>query len=316
MTNDLDVLFVDDDGSESYEDYYLDALGANGISYGFWPRGGGAPTASLLDNFEIIVWGTGFAFPTLEESDRLALGQFLDNGGRLFLTGQDIGWELNDAGGDAYLWYQHYLHANFVNDDTNDYTLNGVAGDPISNGIDLVIQGGDGADNQDYPSDIDPMDEFATVIWTYDAGRNAAIRADDGNSRVVYMAFGFEAISNADDRRQTMDRVINWLRNGAAGLEDDLSSGFRTVLESSPNPIQSGASVRFALPTTGPVKLQVFGTDGRVVRTLLEGEQSAGSHEIRWDGAGQNGERVPAGVYYYRLETDGGTLASKAIVVD
>ena len=316
MTNDLEVLFVDDDGSESHENYYLDALAANGVSYGFWPRSGGAPTASLLDNFGIIVWGTAFAFPTLDESDRAALGEYLDNGGKLFLTGQDIGWELNDAGGDAYAWYQNYLHAIFVNDDTNDYTLNGVAGDPVSDGIDLVIQGGDGANNQDYPSDIDPGDEFATVIWTYDASRNAAIRADTGTYRVVYMAFGFEAINNATDRRETMGRVVDWLRNGSTDVDDEFPASVRAMLETSPNPVQADASIRFALPATGPVKLRVFGTDGRAVRTLLDGEQSAGIHELHWDGTGQNGERVPTGVYFYRLETDGATIGRKTIVID
>ena len=41
-----------------------------------------------------------------------------------------------------------------------------MAGDPVSGGIDLVIQGGDGADNQEYPSDIDPADgsPFVAVV--------------------------------------------------------------------------------------------------------------------------------------------------------
>lgn len=315
MTNDLDVLFVDDDGGETHDNYYVDALAANSISYGFWPRGNGAPTAQLLDNFQVVVWGTAFAFPTLDESDRAALGTFLDNGGKLFLTGQDIGWELNDTGGDAYAWYQNYLHAIFVNDDTNDYTLNGVSGDPVSDGIDLVIQGGDGANNQDYPSDIDPGDEFASVIWTYDANRNAAIKADTGTYRVVYFAFGFEAIDNAADRQATMSRVINWLMNGAAEVGDELSS-VGSWVAGSPNPLQAGATIQFAVPASGPADLRVFAADGRAIRTLFEGETTAGVHHVHWDGTDHAGNRVPAGVYFYRLKTEEGTHAEKTVVID
>jgi len=315
MTDDLQVLFVDDDGAETYEDYFTDALDYNGVTYGYWPRNAGAPTGALLDNFEAIVWGTAFNFPTLDDADRAALGHYLDNGGKLFVTGQDIGWELHDIGGAAYVWYQTYLHAIFVADDTNDYTLSGVPGDPVSDGIDLVIQGGDGANNQDYPSDIDPADADSHVIWTYDANRNGAIRADNGNHRVVYMAFGFEAIDNPGDRRQAMGRIIDWLRYGSVGVSDGQPET-RLSLRVDPNPMRSTSSIRFTLPAAGLANLRVFSTDGREIRSLLSGPQNAGAHVVQWDGKGHNGQRVGTGVYFYRLETDAETLVRKVVVLD
>jgi len=210
-TDDLDVLLVDDDGGETYEDYFTDALEQSGYTFGVLKRlEGGLPTGAL-QNFPIVVWNIGWSFPTLDAQDRETLGTFLDAGGSLFISGQDIGYDLNDQGGEAYQWYQDYLHAIYVSDDTDNYTLDGVAGDPVSGGIDLVIQGGDGADNQEYPSDIDPADGSTTVIWSYDTERNGAVRADNGTSRVIYLAFGFEAIDNADDRREVMQRSITWL---------------------------------------------------------------------------------------------------------
>jgi hypothetical protein len=211
ITEDVDVLVVDDDGSDSYETYLADALSASGSTFGVWDRLTVSPSASTLANFPAVVWSTGFSFPTLDAADRAALGGYLDAGGSLFITGQDIGWELEDQGGEAYQWYRNYLHANFVADDTNDYTLDGVPGDPISGGINLVIQGGDGANNQEYPDDIDPADASASVIWKYDANRNGALRADTGFYKVVYLSFGFEAIDNAIDRRDVLQRSIDWL---------------------------------------------------------------------------------------------------------
>ena len=210
-TDDLDVLLVDDDGGEPYDDYYIEALDQTGYSFGILKRQEEGLSAATLNNFPIVVWNVGWSFPTFDADDRAALTSFLDAGGSLFVSGQDIGWDMNDQGGDAYQWYQDYLHAVYVSDDTDEYTLDGVAGDPVSGGIDLVIQGGDGADNQEYPSDIDPADDDTTVLWSYDAERNGAVRANSGTYRVIYLAFGFEAIDNADDRRDVMERSILWL---------------------------------------------------------------------------------------------------------
>jgi hypothetical protein len=220
ITEDVDVLLVDDDGAESYEDYYIDALSQSGYTFGIWDRLTASPDAGTLNNFPIVAWSVGWHFPTLDAGDRAALSGFLNAGGSLFITGQDIGWELNDEGGAAYQWYRDYLHANFVGDDTNNHTLDGVPGDPVSGGIDLVIQGGDGANNQEYPEDIDPADASASVIWSYDANRNGAIRADTGTYKVIYLGFGFEAIDNAFDRRDVIQRSMDWL----SGVE--LASGF------------------------------------------------------------------------------------------
>jgi len=211
ISEDVDVLVIDDDGSASYEDYVIDALTYNGYTVGVWDRLAVGPDVSALNTFPVVVWIAGLQYPTLDANDRAALSGFMSAGGALFITGQDIGWELNSQGGAAYQWYKDNLHALYIADDTNDYTLDGVTGDPISDGIDLVIQGGDGAGNQEYPDDIDPRDATAKVIWSYDANRNGGVRVDTGFNKVVYLSFGFEAIDNAIDRRAVMQRSMDWL---------------------------------------------------------------------------------------------------------
>ncbi|MEM2070861.1 MAG: CARDB domain-containing protein, partial [Archaeoglobaceae archaeon] len=52
-------------------------------------------------------------------------------------------------------------------DDTNILNITGVEGDPISDGLAFGIYGGDGADNQEYPSGIAPADSYATPIFIY-----------------------------------------------------------------------------------------------------------------------------------------------------
>ncbi len=315
ITDDVQVLLVDDDGAEAFEDYFIDAIEAYGTTYGVWNTNDAGVTTEALPNFDAVVWNIGWSFPSLTASDRDALGAYLEGGGNLFITGQDLGWDLHDQGGAAYLWYQDYLHALFVNDDTNHYYLSGVGGDPISDGMNLHIQGGDGANNQEYPEAISAADPSATILFTYDGtSYNGALRADTGIYRVIYLGFGYEAIDNPTDRRLLMERSLEWF--GLVPMdapENDLLSSVAAI-RAFPNPAGANATLRFDMPVSGPARVAIYALDGSLVRTLIEGPQTAGRHSLAWDGLDAAGHPAPAGVYFYRLRTEGANPSGKLIL--
>lgn len=314
ITADTEILLVDDDGAESFEsDYYEPALAGVGRSVATWDRGAASLTGDILSNFDAVVWNVGFAFPTLDDADRAALGAFLDGGGSLFVSGQDVGWDLNDQGGAAYTWYRNYLHANFQLDDTNDYTLDGVAGDPITDGLSITIQGGDGANNQEYPDAITPYDAMAEPILKYSASLTGALRSDAGTYRVVYLGFGFEAISNATDRAALMEAAIDWLLPDLTNT--DTAPLALRLDQNLPNPFNPKTDIRFALPSAGDVTLEVFDVEGRRVRVLAEGHHVAGEHTVTWDGRDDAGTSVSSGMYFYRLAGDTETRTRKMLLL-
>jgi flagellar hook assembly protein FlgD len=51
--------------------------------------------------------------------------------------------------------------------------------------------------------------------------------------------------------------------------------------------------------------VKIFGVDGRLIRTLADGEAGAGLHELFWDGCDDAGRRAGAGVYFCRLSAPG-----------
>jgi flagellar hook assembly protein FlgD len=55
--------------------------------------------------------------------------------------------------------------------------------------------------------------------------------------------------------------------------------------------------------------------NGELVKICLEGKQSSGYHNIQWDGRDENGNSVPAGVYLYRLKSDGFSQSNKMILI-
>jgi photosystem II stability/assembly factor-like uncharacterized protein len=87
------------------------------------------------------------------------------------------------------------------------------------------------------------------------------------------------------------------------------------LLQSSPNPVVSNTRIGFTLPRDGRARLTVFDVAGRRVRTLADGEWTAGRHEVPWDGTDDGGRRVPAGNYRYRLELPGGEQLTRGMVV-
>ncbi|MBM3319185.1 MAG: hypothetical protein FJY73_00715 [Candidatus Eisenbacteria bacterium] len=68
-----------------------------------------------------------------------------------------------------------------------------------------------------------------------------------------------------------------------------------------PNPFNPAATIPFSLPERARVTLRVYSLDGRLVRTLADGERSAGDHEARWDGTDDRSRPVVSGTYLVRL---------------
>jgi hypothetical protein len=305
ITADTEILLVDDDGAESFEaDYYAPAMAGIGRSFAIWDRGSASLTGDILSNFDAVVWNVGFAFPTLDDSDRAALTTFTNGGGSLFISGQDVGWDHNDQGGAALTWYRNTLKANYVMDDTNNYTLDGVPGDPITDGMSITISGGDGANNQDYPDAITPYDASSHVILAYNTTYKGAVAADTGVYRVVYLGFGFEAINNAADRASLMESAIDWLLPDLTGVPGDTAPLALRLDQNLPNPFNPKTMIRFALPNTGNARLDVFDVEGRRVRVLADGNHEAGEHELTWDGRDDAGRSLSSGVYFYRLQAE------------
>ncbi len=79
--------------------------------------------------------------------------------------------------------------------------------------------------------------------------------------------------------------------------------GTRLLLSNAPNPWSGATTIRFELGAPQPIRLLVFDLDGRCVRTLHEGLLPAGPQALIWSGADEAGAPLPAGVYFYRLET-------------
>ncbi|MFH1312680.1 MAG: N-acetylmuramoyl-L-alanine amidase [Candidatus Eisenbacteria bacterium] len=83
-----------------------------------------------------------------------------------------------------------------------------------------------------------------------------------------------------------------------------------------PNPFNSSTSICYQL--AGPcqeVRLVVYDTEGREVRTIVDEGQPPGIYEVRWDGRDDVGRTVCPGVYFFRIDAGVFSRTSKVLCV-
>lgn len=257
------VLFIDDDEGQNYEGYFTGALDVAGIPYVTTT----APVYVSPDVPYVIIWNCNDGYPTLTADDQAFLAAYLDGGGRLFLSGQDILWEI----GDDSTFDDQYLHVASREDDVGTEHVHGVDGDPISGGLSITL---------DYPfddwSDSIYPDSDAVGIFRNDHGQFAALRYE-GNYKVVFFAFPFEAVPSGD-ATELIARIAGWMRGLSVAItsprDNEVLSGtraisWRAVGGDSDN--GSGVSVTVSYSRDG----------GSTWNTIATGQPASGS--LAWD---------------------------------
>jgi hypothetical protein len=81
------------------------------------------------------------------------------------------------------------------------------------------------------------------------------------------------------------------------------------------NPFRPGGSIRMALPEPQPARLAIYDLQGRLVRSLPGGTSESESQAVTWDGRGDAGLRLPAGMYIVKLESGGRQTSRKLILL-
>jgi flagellar hook assembly protein FlgD len=76
---------------------------------------------------------------------------------------------------------------------------------------------------------------------------------------------------------------------------------FRLV-QNAPNPFNPITKIAYHVPQTSDVTIRVYDVSGRVVATLVDGEQDPGVYAVVWDGRSASGESVGSGIYFCTME--------------
>jgi len=213
------ILLVDADiwYGDSVASYYQWALDYEGYFYDTRPITDTdyLPTAAELSPYDVVIWASPWSSPGYINADEELIA-YLDNGGRLLVSGQDIGyWDSQWVWGRAPLFYHNYLYADYVRDRTGINDLEGLD-DDIFEGVNLLLEDvyASKKGNASASDEVTPADGYATAIISYEGDGSAGLKTDvcePNPYRAVYLSFGYEGAGPRPDYAAVLDRAIQWL---------------------------------------------------------------------------------------------------------
>ncbi|MBD3217525.1 MAG: T9SS type A sorting domain-containing protein, partial [candidate division Zixibacteria bacterium] len=321
------ILLVDYDVPDDfdYENYYSDVFDSLGIPYVYYSRASSGTLGPEHLNYKNIVWFA--STDSLAPEDVDFLESYLDQGGQLFLTGQNIAEGM--ASGPDSLFLRDYLKCDFDSSQERYAWLYGVDNTYIGADSLRLLLSYDGASNQKSRDMLKDVDPAASANFMYVYGNEVQGIAGleySGDYRLVFWGFGFEGVTSlspvVSTRYEVMQKILDFLENGIvtdAEDEEEISEQVPrefALAQNYPNPFNPETRISYQLTRTmDNVSLKVYNLLGQEVKTLVNEPQDAGFYEVVWDSTDDSGNSVATGIYFYRLQAEDLTETKKMVLL-
>ncbi len=304
-----------DGGSYDWEQEYIDGLNAAGNTTfaatntaTFRSAAGGGQLGGVINIYYNMAW----TFPSLTNDLVTDLQTFMDNGGNLFIAGQDIGWDTWDVGNGGngtaatQSFYSNYMHATFDSDGNtanSQYTAvaaDAVFGNVASSGINDVYGGGNL-----YPDEITPANGGVAIFnYNGNAAKVGGVRANNGTYKLVYLGIGIEHLNTSAVGDQILKLSHDWFYGTVSTEEFD--AAMQALGQNYPNPSSNQTIIPFNNLEEN-VTLQVVDYTGKVV---AEQGVAAGTQRVEL-----NTTQLVSGMYIYQIVSEGAVVTSKTMQV-
>ena len=302
-------------------DYSSNGIGSWGImSYGSWlgPGGNGGRPAHPCAWSRIEMGFASYTNVTSNMSSQ-AIADVKSSGTiyRLWTSG-NIGNEYFLIENRQKTGYDSYLPASglqiwHIDDAKNDNTQEWWPGLTSSSHQLVALEQADGLYELEHNNDNgDAADVFPGSLGKTDFDAVSSTTSDSYGSGV-----SFVAVQNIQD---SGGNIIADLQVGlAAGVDDDITDPITPVTfelaQNYPNPFNPSTSIAFTTSVDGWVELTVYNIKGQKVRTLVNENISAGSHEVEWDGLDDKQNETSSGMYLYRLAYEDKSATKKMVMI-
>jgi hypothetical protein len=302
------ILVVEDDADGTYGTHMKSALDSAGYAGHLWDADTfGRPGYDRLASYWAVLWTTANGDGTdITADDEQDMMDYLDGGGNLFLASMNF---LSSRSG-ATTFTTDYLNISSWTNDAGGFTMSGVTGDPVSDGMTLGLLGGAFP-----PAATDKFVLTAEADSIFYASNGVrGMRVDDGTSKVAFIAFPFELVktttADPNNQKTLVARVIDWFQ--MTGIGDVIPDMKLSLGQNYPNPFNPVTTIEFSVPANAErVELGVYNVAGRLVRTLVDGEMPAGPSRVVWDGRDEHGKSCSSGVYFMKLSAGSETQTGK-----
>jgi len=269
-----------------------------------------------LNDYPIVIYLLGDESgddKVLSDQEQLLIRNYLQNGGKIMVSGSEIGNDLFTSGNDSDKEFYHsFLKADFVADSAGSFYLTGESGTVFENFTCTINPPG----NWTYKSDIiEPNTSERILNFANDQGAGiyytGIFKGGIYPGHLAHFSFPVELIADYSQRSGLISRVMG-LFGVVSALDDNQPGNLvmqHQLFDNYPNPFNPSTMINYQLPITSYVKLAIFNLSGQKVATLVNEMQQAGNYQINWDASG-----FASGVYFYRLFT-GNNIETKKMVL-
>lgn len=111
-----------------------------------------------------------------------------------------------------------------------------------------------------------------------------------------------------------LDISIMQTKYGVGIDEIENISSILILNQNYPNPVNNNTEIKYTLKESGYCTLNIYNIEGKLVNTIVNKKQKSGSYTIEWNCRNTKGNKLPAGIYYYRLSLDHYTITKSLIL--
>ena len=156
---------------------------------------------------------------------------------------------------------------------------------------------------------------LAYDVWDLDPATQEPPKPTDAP---LYIGFGGGGNDSWFDGYIDEIRISNIARSfpgvGVAEESTKLPSVY-LLSQNYPNPISKATTISFIIPKAEHVDLKIYNLAGQCVKVLMDEDRKAGSYNVVWNGTDDRGQKLPSGIYFYRLKAGDWHSTKKLIIL-
>jgi hypothetical protein len=269
-----------------------------------------------LDDYDCVFWILGDESTqdeTFNSAEQQLVKYYLENGGNLFVSGSEIGWDLDYKGSTADReFYNNYLKADYASDDAGSSSVVGITNSALD-GCNFNIGQ---TYEEDYPDEISAFGGSSSCL-KYSNNKIAGIQYSgyfNGSlnlSHLIHLSFPIETTANDEAFNLVISKSIDFFTSTHVNVDDEFAPIKSFSLgQNFPNPFNPTTKIKWQSPLTGNQTIKVYDVLGNEVATLVNEYKPAGTYEFNFDAS-----NLSSGVYFYTLQVSDFIQTKKMLLI-
>ena len=205
----------------------------------------------------------------------------------------------------------HGIGSSYSTDDGNTWITIDTAVEHISLAMVNEYTGFTGGVNTNASTGIF---RFNGSALGYSCGNNLTSMCHKGNTICVANASIANHLSHGD-ALGACTPVTGLLSNKPDAKIETIKTKSQYQLNNYPNPFSQSTTITYSIPQAGIVSLKIYDMMGRLIKTLVNAKVAAGNYNIQWSVNNEKGGKIPAGIYFLRMQEGNYSETKKLMVI-